>query len=64
MDRARPKQARTLLHLQGSQDGHLRRIHQRAIRARFDLSPAENVPWADKLEGQDSSDPCQQLDCM
>lgn len=64
VDRARPKQAWTLLYLQGSQDGHLRRIHQRAIRARPDLSPAENVPRADKLEGQDTPDPCQQLDCM
>lgn len=56
MDRQRPQQVWTLLHQPRAQDGHLRRVHQRASRPCDDLSPPEGIQGQDELEVEDPPD--------
>ena len=56
LDRKRRWSIGPLRQLSSTQDGSVRRFHQRAVGPLLDQYIAENVLWEDELDGEDYAD--------
>lgn len=56
MDRQRPQQAWSLLHVARAKNGRLRCSHQRSTRSRLDLNPPAHVRWPHEFDRQITAD--------